>query len=201
MAARTTTGHLKLPAERQRIALTMRLEDAEGWPLLAPGVPATVEQEMKPGRYVLVSPDAKPSGRPDATEARIVVSGGRALGARTGAEYCLHESADVAFPVPAARWAVVSLADGTGAPSATSACGNSLPMFTAFSSGKCFFHDSPHWIVMLSPTSSSRNAQRSPTTRSVPRSATRSSRLALPCRRPACRTARVLRSRDASPCS
>src|SRR6185312_430355 len=28
----------------------MRLEDGDGWPLLAPGGPASVEQEMAPGR-------------------------------------------------------------------------------------------------------------------------------------------------------
>jgi uncharacterized protein YecT (DUF1311 family) len=50
----TEAGKYRLRALGLNRTFTMRLEDAEGWPLLAPGVPATVEQEMKPGRYRIV---------------------------------------------------------------------------------------------------------------------------------------------------
>jgi electron transfer flavoprotein alpha subunit len=45
----------------------------------SPIIPANVNVESLPQLMEFVSRDAKPSGRPDATEARIVVSGGRAL--------------------------------------------------------------------------------------------------------------------------
>ncbi|HZF33150.1 MAG TPA: hypothetical protein VE914_05060, partial [Candidatus Angelobacter sp.] len=47
-------GRYRLRALGLNRTFTMRLEDAEGWPLLAPGVPATVEQDMKPGQYRIV---------------------------------------------------------------------------------------------------------------------------------------------------
>lgn len=45
----------------------------------SPVVDVSVEAESQPALATFVSREEKPSGRPDATEARIVVSGGRAL--------------------------------------------------------------------------------------------------------------------------
>lgn len=53
------TANYKISAIGLHQNFRMRLEDAGGWPLLTPGIPANIELELRPGKYfILILPQA-----------------------------------------------------------------------------------------------------------------------------------------------